>query len=255
MKKPQIPNHWGPRPYQSELWNYLAAGGVRADVAAHRRWGKDEVALHWTAFCAVQKAGLYWHMLPEAGQARRAIWTAVNPHTGRKRIDEAFPKAVRARTLDSEMRIELKNGSVWQVLGSDNYDSLVGAPPMGVVLSEWALAKPEAWTYLRPILAENGGWALFIWTPRGRNHATRAFDARSLDADTWFTQKSPATETNVFSPDQLEREKAELISEAVVAMEFKASSEDIARICHAHPSLSESTKEAALAVDKRTLNF
>jgi dihydrolipoamide dehydrogenase len=48
---------------------------------------------------------------------------------------------------------------------------------------------------------------------------------------------------------------SELISEAVVAMEFRASSEDIARICHAHPSLSEATKEAALAVDKRTLNF
>ena len=48
---------------------------------------------------------------------------------------------------------------------------------------------------------------------------------------------------------------SELISEAVVAMEFKASAEDLARICHAHPSLSEATKEAALAVDKRTLNF
>jgi len=48
---------------------------------------------------------------------------------------------------------------------------------------------------------------------------------------------------------------SELIAEAVVAMEFKASSEDIARICHAHPSLSEATKEAALAVDKRALNF
>ena len=48
---------------------------------------------------------------------------------------------------------------------------------------------------------------------------------------------------------------SELIAEGVVAMEFKASSEDLARICHAHPSLSEATKEAALAVDKRTLNF
>ncbi|MFZ2651532.1 MAG: dihydrolipoyl dehydrogenase [Burkholderiaceae bacterium] len=48
---------------------------------------------------------------------------------------------------------------------------------------------------------------------------------------------------------------SELIAEAVVAMAFKASAEDIARICHAHPSLSESTKEAALAVDKRSLNF
>jgi len=47
---------------------------------------------------------------------------------------------------------------------------------------------------------------------------------------------------------------SELIAEAVVAMEFRASSEDIARICHAHPSLAEATKEAALAVDKRTLN-
>jgi dihydrolipoamide dehydrogenase len=48
---------------------------------------------------------------------------------------------------------------------------------------------------------------------------------------------------------------SELISEAVVAMEFRASAEDIARICHAHPSLSEATKEAALALDKRSLNF
>jgi dihydrolipoamide dehydrogenase len=48
---------------------------------------------------------------------------------------------------------------------------------------------------------------------------------------------------------------SELISECVMAMEFKAASEDIARICHAHPTLSEAVKEAALAVDKRTLNF
>ena len=48
---------------------------------------------------------------------------------------------------------------------------------------------------------------------------------------------------------------SELIAEGVMAMEFGASSEDIARICHAHPTLSEATKEAALAVDKRTLNM
>ena len=221
MDKPQIPNRWGPRAYQRGLWTYLASGGKRADVAAHRRWGKDEVALHWAAFCAVQKPGLYWHLLPEAGQARRAIWTAVNPHSGQKRIDEAFPRAIRERTLDSEMRIELKNGSVWQVLGSDNYDSLVGAPPVGVVLSEWALAKPEAWTYLRPILAENDGWALFLWTPRGRNHATRSFEARAADP-AWFTLKSPATATEVFTPEQLAREKAELVAEAGSAEEGEA---------------------------------
>ena len=174
----ELPAGWRPRNYQAELWCYLEAGGLRADVAAHRRWGKDDVALNWAAVCAVQRPGVYWHLLPEAAQARKAIWEAVNPHTGRRRIDEAFPPQIRSATRDGDMTIRLANGALWQVLGSDNYDSLVGAPPRGVGFSEWALAKPEAWTYIRPILAENGGWALFLWTPRGRNHAVRAFEAR-----------------------------------------------------------------------------
>lgn len=209
----ELPNGWSPRPYQLPLWSYLENGGLRADVAAHRRWGKDDVALHWAACAAMQRPGTYWHLLPEASQARKAIWDAVNPHTGLKRIDQAFPPAIRTRKREQEMLIELANGSTWQVLGSDNYNSLVGSPPVGVVLSEWALAKPDAWTYLRPILAENGGWAIFIWTPRGRNHATKSFEARSRDRATWFTMKSKATETGVFTAEQLAKEKAELISE------------------------------------------
>ena len=64
-----------------------------------------------------------------------------------------------------------------------------------------------------------------------------------------------ATTDEILGVHMVGPQVSELISEAVVAMEFKASAEDIARICHAHPSLSEATKEAALAVDKRTLNF
>jgi dihydrolipoamide dehydrogenase len=48
---------------------------------------------------------------------------------------------------------------------------------------------------------------------------------------------------------------SELISEAVVAMEFRGSAEDIGMICHAHPSLAEALKDAALGVDKRSLNI
>lgn len=165
-RKVWIPETWRPRPYQRPLTDYLIGGGRRADVVAHRRWGKDEVALHWTAWSIVDDVGVYWHLLPELGQGRRAIWDAVNPHTGEKRIDEAFPKTMRRRTLDGEMKIEFDNGSVWQVLGSDSYDALVGAPPRGVVFSEWALARPDAWTYLRPILAENGGSK--GWSSRSR---------------------------------------------------------------------------------------
>ena len=63
---------------------------------------------------------------------------------------------------------------IWQMAGSDNFDSLVGSNPVGVVFSEWALSHPDAWEYLRPILVENDGWALFIYTPRGRNHGQPA---------------------------------------------------------------------------------
>jgi phage terminase large subunit len=207
-----LPHNWKPRGYQMPLWTALERGVKRADVAAHRRWGKDEVALHWTATQAVQRPAVYWHLLPEAAQARKAIWDAVNPHTGIRRIDEAFPHAIRDTTREQEMFIRFKNGSVWQVVGSDNYNSLVGSPPAGVVLSEWSLARPDAWTYLRPILAENGGWALFLWTPRGRNHATRSFESRERDP-TWFAQRSPATQTDVFSAEQLEKERLDLINE------------------------------------------
>lgn len=208
----RLPLQWKPRGHQTDLWEALLTGTKRADVVAHRRWGKDEVALHWAGWAAQQRPGNYWHLLPEAAQGRKAIWDAVNPHTGRRRIHEAFPPEVRPKFKEAEMMVELGNGSTWQVGGSDNYNSLVGASVAGVVMSEWALAKPDAWSYLRPILAENGGWALFLWTPRGRNHATRAFESRRGDPE-WFCLKAPATETDVFSPAQLERERAELIAE------------------------------------------
>lgn len=209
----RLPNNWTPRPYQRKLWDYLERGGLRADVAWHRRAGKDEVALNRTAVASFERVGTYWHMLPEASQARKAIWDAINPHTGKRRIDEAFPKALRETTREQDMLIRFVNGSTWQVVGSDNFNSLVGSPPVGIVFSEWSLARPDSWTYLRPILAENGGWALKIWTPRGRNHATRSFEGRENDPG-WFTQRLAATETGVFTAEQLARERDELIRDA-----------------------------------------
>lgn len=212
MSKITLPNDWAPRPYQKPLWRYLEAGGKRAYEVAHRRWGKDDVCLHWTACAAIQRAGNYWHMLPEASQARKAIWDAINPHTSKRRIDEAFPQEMRRRTVDNEMKIELVNGAIWQVLGSDNYNSYVGSPPLGVVLSEWALADPQAWAYLMPILEENGGWALFITTPRGRNHAEKFYRMASK-ADGWWCERSVASQTGVFSAEQLARIRHELVNQ------------------------------------------
>lgn len=207
-----LPNNWKPRTYQMPLWSYLEKGGKRAVGVWHRRAGKDDVCLHWAAVAAMMRPGTYWHMLPEASQARKAIWEAINPHIGKRRIDEAFPQAIRSTTREQEMLIKLINGSTWQVVGSDNYDSLVGSPPVGVVFSEWALAKQDAWAYLRPILAENGGWALFIYTPRGKNHGKTTYDF-ACQSDDWFSQLLTADDTTVFSKDTLASEKAELISQ------------------------------------------
>src|SRR5690606_5149766 len=129
--------------------------GKRAIEIAHRRWGKDDLILHRTAVAAFERPASYWHMLPQFAQARRAIWTAVNPHTGKRRIDEAFPHEIREATNDQEMFIRFKNGSTWQLVGSDRYDNLVGAGVAGVVFSEWALANPSAWGYIRPMVEED----------------------------------------------------------------------------------------------------
>lgn len=216
IEKIRLPNNWRPRPDQMNLWTHLERGldhgGLRAVEVAHRRWGKDDCALHFTATATQQRVGNYWHMLPEFAQARKAVWEAVNPRTGKKRIDEAFPEAIRKKTRSQDMFIEFLNGSTWQLVGSDNFDSLVGTPPVGLVFSEYAIADPRAWAYLRPILAENGGWALFIYTPRGNNHGKTLYDFARLDP-AWFAEKVTAMETPVFSRETLEQERRELIAE------------------------------------------
>lgn len=214
-----LPHNWRTRPYQDAAWRHMVTGGMRdkrADLCWHRRAGKDDVCLHLGAVGGSIRAGNYWHMLPEQEQARKAIWTAINPHSGKKRIDEAFPHELRKRTLDQPMSIEFRNGSTWQVVGSDNFNSLVGSPPVGVTMSEWSLANPLAWAYLRPILKENHGWALRIYTPRGKNHAYRGHLSamKSMKSDgAWFAQRLSASDTGVFSASDLESERQELIDE------------------------------------------
>lgn len=213
MAKIRLPyNNWKPRPDQLPLWNFLENGGKRAIAICHRRWGKDEVALHRTACAVMQRPGNYWHMLPAYSQARKAIWEAVNPHTGKRRIDEAFPQEIRESTRTQDMMIKFKNGSTWQLVGSDNYNALVGSPPIGLTFSEYALADPRAWNFLRPILAENNGWALFITTPRGKNHAYQMFKYAEDDPD-WHAALVTAKTSGVFSDEMLAQERRELIAQ------------------------------------------
>lgn len=209
----RLPAHnWTPRSYQLPLWTYLENGGRNAVAVWHRRSGKDEIALNWAAVAAHERRGNYWHLLPEYNQARKVVWDAVNPKTGRLRIDDAFPKELRASTNSVEMKISLKCGSIWQLVGSDNFNSLIGSPPVGVTYSEWSVANPRAHGFIRPILAENGGWALFIYTARGYNHGFTTYKAAQEEPGA-FSQLLTASETGVFPADVLERERRAYLSE------------------------------------------
>lgn len=202
--------------YQAALWNHLTqVQDCRAIEIAHRRWGKDEIVLGATNQRMHQRVGTYWHCLPEYSQARKAIWEAVNAHTGKRRVDEAFPPETRARTLNQEMFIELKNGATWQCIGSDRYDATVGAGPVFIAYSEWALANPSAWAYHRPMLEENGGGAAFITTPRGRNHAQSIylrFKEMSATNPRYFAEISSVIETGALTESQLSETLAEYIA-------------------------------------------
>lgn len=217
----RLPHLWTPRPYQRALWSYLEKGGKRAVAVWHRRGGKDSLSLNWTAVAAMSRVGVYWHMLPMQTQARKVIWDAIDKQ-GRRMIDQAFPKEIRRKSNDQDMKIELINGSIWQCVGSDNYNALVGSNPVGVVFSEYSIADPAAWDFIRPILAENGGWALFIYTPRGRNHGLKLFNA-AKDNPEWFCQRLSVEDTNAIGLDAVEAERKAGMDEDMIQQEFYCS--------------------------------
>lgn len=193
-------------------WRAWEAGCKRELLIWHRRAGKDDVCLHKAACAAHTRIGNYWHTLPMYSQARKAIWEAINPHSGIRRIEEAFPRDIVAGRNDTDMMVRFRNGSTFKLVGSDDPSSLVGSPPVGITFSEFALANPASWAYLAPILAENGGWASFITTPRGRNHVARMLEVARRDpwdgTKGWFSEILTPAETG-FSLDLVEAQRRE----------------------------------------------
>lgn len=109
------------------------------------------------------------------------------------------------------MFMRFKNGATWQLIGSDRYNNLVGAGVAGVTFSEFALANPSAWGYIRPMLEENNGWATFISTPRGRNHFKSLLDMAKGNPN-WFAQTLSVHDTEALTPQQIEESLAEYIA-------------------------------------------
>lgn len=224
-----LPHEFEPRHYQQELNRaFFAEGKKRLLCVWHRRAGKSKNAINFLVGAAMQRVGNYYHTFPELTQARRVIWDGIDKD-GKRYLDHIPKRLIRAENK-SEMKITLINGSTIQMTGADRYNSLMGGNPAGIIFDEFSLQNPMAWHYLRPILAENGGWAMFIYTPRGRNHGFDLYDMNK-DNPKWFVQKLGAGQTfrndgsPVITQDIIDEEIASGMLEEMVEQEFYCSFE------------------------------
>lgn len=182
---PQLPYLFQPRAYQLPLFDALDSGYKRAICIWHRRAGKDKSLINIIAKKMHERVGAYYYFFPEFNQGRRVLWDGIDKE-GFKFMNH-IPQSLRKTTSKQEMKIEMKNGSVFQIIGTDNYDIIRGSNPVFCVFSEFAHQNPSAWDIVRPILNENDGMAVFSTTPFGKNHAYRLYEAAKKNPN-WFTQ-------------------------------------------------------------------
>jgi hypothetical protein len=119
------------------------------------------------------------------------------------------------------MKVELTNGSIIQIIGTDKIIN-VGINPIGCIYSETALQSPKAWDFTRPILRENGGWAIFNSTPRGKNWFYELYTMANENEE-WFASKLGVSDTGVISPSDIDQERAEGMSEDLIQQEYYCS--------------------------------
>lgn len=205
----QVPYNFEPRGYQAEIFNVFPHKYKRADLVWHRRGGKDKVSVAIVAREAVKVKGIYYYVLPLQTQGRAALWDNIDK-SGFNTI-EHIPKELWAKKNDQEMKLTLTNGSIVKVIGSKDVNNIVGTNPRGIVFSEWSLQAPITWDYLLPILVENGGWALFNYTPRGENHAKK-FHEYAIASSDWFSSTKTVDDTSAIPPEDIEATRREYLT-------------------------------------------
>lgn len=208
----------------------LAQGIKRAVLLWHRRSGKEKTLINYTAWAMLNRVGTYFYIFPTYAQAKKAVWDG-RDREGLAFVDH-FPDALVASRNSTELKITYHNGSIFQLIGSDNVDLLMSTNPIGVVFAEYSLQDPVAWEYIRPILLENGGWAAFDYTPRGKNHGYDLWNMASHNPD-WYTSRLTVDDTRredgqpVITPEMIESERREGVSEEIIQQEYYCSFEGV----------------------------
>lgn len=195
-----------PRHYQWPLIHAIEDDGYKRVLAIlPRRAGKDLTAFNLCIRQCLKKVCVVYYIFPTFAQAKRVIWDSIT-NTGERILDYIPSELIQSKN-SQEMKIRFINGSLLQLVGSDNYDALMGTNPYGVVFSEYSLQDPRAYTYIRPILAANDGWALFISTPRGRSNHLFSLYEIAKESSSWKCIKLTLDDTRHISDEQMAEER------------------------------------------------
>ena len=222
-----LPYGFEPRDYQLDMMKAIFVECKKHIIfILHRRAGKTINALNIMTALAHREVGLYFHTFPEQRQARKIIWDGFDS-TGRKYLDY-IPKELIKRINNQEMLIEFKNGSIFQLAGTDRYDSLVGSNPKWIIYDEYSLQNPMARVMLRPVLSENDGGEIFVYTPRGRNHGYKLYESNKNNPD-WYAVKLGADRTRkldgslVMPKEKIDELRNEGLPEEIIQQEYFCS--------------------------------
>jgi len=218
MPEFRIDGGMNPRPYQRHYMAAMDNGCKFAVWVMHRRGGKDRTALAQACKQAFVRVGLYWHCLPTLVQGRKVVWDNITSE-GTNLINQTFPRQLIKRKIEDEMKIELINGSIVQIVGADKFNASLGASPVHITFSEWSITDPRAYDYARPILRENNGSVSFIYTPRGYNHAYKTLQvAKKLPGA--FCAVMSVKDTGVLTDADIEMERALDMPEELIQQEY-----------------------------------
>ena len=207
-----------PRGYQVPPMAALDSGIRNVILCFGRRTGKDVLCMNHIGKTMCKEVGVYFYILPTYAQGKKVIWDSIT-NEGLKMLDYIPPEMYVSKN-SQEMKLILKNGSVFQVIGSNNYDSLMGSNPRGIVFSEMALSDPQAFEYMQPILAANPkAWQIVNSTPRGKNFFYDLYNYAKR-SDHWYSDFKTSIETGVVDQEFIDRELDRGVSEEHIQQEY-----------------------------------
>ena len=179
----------------------------------HRKARKTTLAINQLIRWAAKFPAPFWYVGPSYGLAKDTIWN--DPRMLPKYVpDWHNPVSTLIKKRETDLRVDfLQSGGQLYVYGADRPDLMRGPNPHGVVLDEYSVQKPQVWEeIIQPIMRANPkAWCWFLFTPRGKNHAFKAYQLGQREGTEWKSWMLKANESGVYAPDQLELARKEML--------------------------------------------